>query len=247
MIKTALKRKIFDGMSTITSLKSKVYIPEEGDFPAELQKCEWIGFISNANNSQKCYIDTNVKMEIDSVFNFSGTLINVYSSYGVLLGFVDNSSGFALTFHARNGDFTFAYRGVAPTINMPINTFVDCELNNVQHCIKMNGTIVNYPINQSWVWEYLKSEEHVYLATRNDYGSSFWGSSTCRINSFKAVSSNFNTNFIPCYVKQGRTFKDIKGNTCTANIAGFYEEVSKKFYTNDGTDGLQGLTHGTDI
>ena len=55
--------------------------------------------------------------------------------------------------------------------------------------------------------------------------------------------TNDNYNLVSCYVKNGKTFIDNKGNVCSAGTCGMYDIVNQVFYTNDGTGTF---SHGGD-
>ena len=204
-----------------------------------MQKCECLIM----SKLQSSYIDTRVPQNYITKI---GTDIQPFSD--VIFGARGQSnSNYFIELYVDGSTLKFRVKNI--TIAHETSIVQDSrgifEIDVVNKKIKSYGN--SYNISTTFLSDSGNNSTMYIGALHNNNGTAF-SHGSCRFYSLYIDYSNgtqiYHISMQPCYVKTGKTFKDIKGNTCPAGTIGMYDIINNDFYTNDG-DGT--FTKGNDI
>lgn len=230
-----------DGLNQLTEYYVRGYIIENGSttysdntlsfntiysLPPELQECE---FIESDGN---CFIDTGIYLD-----TYSNLETKIYvpqgASFGLFGGRTDvrtknfcgiRNSNQYISMQITNSNTQ--YQALVETIDdMTVifkNNGKDFEIDDEQgNTLASNQSAQNATCVQT-----------CYLFDMNNNGVGYgMAVDTTKIYYFKKEGVFW---LVPCYVKPGETFVDVKGNPCIPGTAGFIDVLSNQFFTNDG-------------
>ena len=183
--------------------------------PDELQGCEWIKANGSAHIKTDYYLKNFVYLNIVYIIDTDVSTLNL-SVFG------STASPYFMIKANSGSDFSI-YLGSA---NVKINKSGDLqETLYDSNGVYNNGTkIINDTLPST-------NNDKFYLFCRlNNGGINAYGTNI----KIKSAETNY-FKFVACYIKDGQTYTDNKGNVCGAGTCGMYDVVNQVFYTNDGT------------
>ena len=200
--------------------------------PPELQACEWIksdgtaaillDYIANANTEIYCKsTDYGTKNNV-AMFGSRESFLNkqfvfVINNQNKYVALVNNDSTQMNYKKSDNLYLIFKASGIA-TINDTNRTFSSySNINDLKYCVFSQNE--NGDILSAWDGNYTE----FYIVENEE----------------KVV------NLINCYIKDGQTYQNDRGEEMAAGTSGMYDTINKVFYTNAQVSGE--FSHGADI
>ena len=213
---------IWNGTTIYSSNSLNFTTAQVSLLPDELQGCEWlqtdgdsyIKLVYWANNITSFYCKTS---------NNGG------SSGTVILGASPNINNNFRLLRSPNAYYTATFFNNTNTnvdSNVNYGDLLEFYFNKTEKYVEYNGT--RYNITNAYS---TTGNVQIYLFGGTVNGTLFKNATQAKI--YKVIVSG--NSIYPCYVKSGKTFINIKGNTCSAGTMGMYDIVRNEFYTNDGT------------
>ena len=194
--------------------------------PAELQACEWIETTGTQYITLNHIPSHSLKTKVLCRFIFSNP---AQPDNQTGCGGGDNRTRFFFGTNSATPNpclIVGCGKSYSTTIQPNSTDVYEFELDAENYFGKING--VNYITQQTFI-----NANYKFNIGRRDLGTFNYANMKYLYLEYHDTTTDIILH--PCYVKNGKTFVDNKGNTCTAGTCGMYDIVNQVFYTNYGT------------